>query len=118
LLQALSEELLKLKSASQNYEETKEHLQKMCESVDKVSLTHQKLTDNIRQVIAEMEKANLENKKTQEFMLSQIGDEIKKDTDKIHHDNANQTKSLRLLKALVAVGIVLEAVIIILMFLF
>ena len=147
LLQALSEELLKLKSASEHYEETKENLQKMCESIDKISLTHQKLTDNIRQVLAEMEKTNLENKKTREFIQSlydeakhlfeaevrrheaaveasltkkydEISDEIRKQTERIHQDNTNQSKALRLIKSLIVVGIVMEAVVIIRMFLF
>ena len=121
LLQALSEELLKLKSASEHYEETKENLQKMCESIDKISLTHQKLTDNIRQVLAEMEKTNLENKKTREFIQS-LYDEAKHLFEAEAHrheaDNANQSKALRLAKSLIVVGIVMEAVVIIRMFLF
>ena len=147
LLQALSEELLKLKSASEHYEETKENLQKMCESIDKISLTHQKLADNTRQVLAEMEKTNLENKKTREFIQNlydeakhlfeaeahrhetaveasltkkydEIRDEIRKQTERIHQDNTNQSKALRLIKSLIVVGIVMEAVVIIRMFLF
>jgi hypothetical protein len=164
--------MLKLKSASEHYEETKTNLQKMCESIDKISQTHQKLSENMSLAIAEMEKTNLENEKTQEFIQSlydeakrvfdaeaqrheasvkasltekfnEISDEVRKQTDKIlqdnanqskvfsqineefgkkiekiHQDNANQSKSMRLLKALVIVGIVLEAVIIIRMFLF
>jgi phage host-nuclease inhibitor protein Gam len=121
LLQALSEELLKLKSASEHYEETKENLQKMCESIDKISLTHQKLTDNIRQVLAEMEKTNLENKKTREFIQS-LYDEAKHLFEAEAHrheaDNANQSKALRLTTSLIVVGIVMEAVVIIRMFLF
>jgi uncharacterized protein (UPF0335 family) len=147
LLQALSEELLKLKSASEHYDETKENLRKMCESIDKISLTHQTLTDNIKQVLVEMEKANLDNKKTREFIQSlydeaknlfdaevrkqeeaveasitkncnEISDEIRKQTERIQQDNANQSRSLRLVKSLVLVGIILEAVIIVRMFLF
>lgn len=147
LLHALSEELLKLKSASEHYEETKENLQKMCESIDQISLTHQKLTDNIRQVLAEIEKTNLENKQTREFIQNlyneakhffeaeayrheaaveasltkkygEISDEIRKQTERISQDNANQSKAQRLIKYLIVVGIALEAVVIIRMFLF
>jgi len=121
LLQALSEELLKLKSSSEHYEETKENLQKMCASIDKISLTHQKLIDNIRQVLAEMEKTNLENKKTREFIRS-LYDEAKHlfeaEAQRHEADNANQSKALRLTKSLIVVGIVMEAVVIIRMFLF
>jgi len=147
LLQALSEELLKLKSASEHYEETRENLQKMCESIDKISQTHRKLTENMNQAITEVEKANLDNKKTREFIQSlydeakhlfeaeaqrheaavevsltkrynEISDEIRKQNETIHQDNANQSKALRLIKSLIVVGIVMEAVVIIRMFLF
>lgn len=136
LLQSLSEELLKLKSASEHYEETRENLQKMCESIDKVSQTHQKLTENMNQAITEMEKANSENEKTREFIQSlydeakslfeasltkkynDISDEFRKETEKICQTNANQSKSLRLMKYLIVVGIAMEAAIIIRMFLF
>lgn len=146
-MQALSEELLKLKSASEHYEETRENLQKMCESIDNVSQTHQKLTENMKQAIAEMEKTNLENKKIREFIQNlyeeakhvfeseaqrheaaveaslakkhnEMSDEFRKETERIHQDNANQSKSLRLMKSLIVVGIVMEAVVIIRMFLF
>ena len=120
LLQALSEELLKLKSASEHYEETKENLQKMCESLDKISLTHQKLTDNIKQVLGEMEKTNLENQRREaavEASLTKkyddIVDEVRKQTEIIHKDKTNQSKSLRLIKSLIVLGIVIEAVVII-----
>ena len=147
MLQALSEELLKLKSASEHYEETRENLQKMCESIDKISQTHQRLTENMNQATTEMEKANLENKKTREFIqnlydeakhlfeaeahrheaaveasltkrYNGISDEIRKQTETIQQDNANQSKALRLIKSLIVVGIVMEAVVIIRMFLF
>jgi uncharacterized phage infection (PIP) family protein YhgE len=147
LLQALSEELLKLKSASEHYEETRESLQKICGSIDKISQTHQKLTENMNQAITEMEKANSENKKTREFMQSlydeakqlfdaeahrheaaveasltkrynEISDEIRKQTETIQQDNANQSKALRLIESLIVVGIAMEAVVIIRMFLF
>ena len=147
LLQALSEEMLKLKSASEHYEETKENLQKMCESIDKISQTHEKLTENMNQAITEMEKANSENEKTREFIRSlydeakhlydteahrheatiealltkrfnEISDEIRKQTETINQDNAKQSKTLRLVGSLVAVGIVLEVVVLIRMLLF
>ena len=76
LLQSLSDEMLKLKSASKHYEETKEQLQNMCESIDKISLTHQKLTDNMSGFLAQMEKMDLEGKKTRESMQA-IYDEAK-----------------------------------------
>ena len=146
-MQALSEELLKLKSASEHYEETKESLRKMCESIDKISLTHQALTNNIKQVLAEMEKTNSDNKKIREFIqglfdeaknrfeaeaqrhetaveasltkkYKEISDEFRKQTEKIHQDNANQSKSMRLMKSLIVVGIVMEVVLIIRIFLF
>lgn len=139
--------MLKLKSASEHYEETKTSLQKMVESIDKVSQTNQKLAENMSLAVAELEKTNLENKKTQEFIqklydeakhvfeaeaqrheaslkdslnekFNEISDGIRKQTDKILQSNDSQSKSLRLLKALAIVGIVLEAVIIIRMLLF
>ena len=145
LLQALSEELLKLKSASEHYEETRANLQKMCESIDKVSQTHQNLTENMNQALAEMEKATSENQKTREFIQSlydeakeffdaeahkheeaveasltkrfnEISDEIRKQTETINQDNAKQSKTLRLVGSLIAVGIVLEVVVLIRMF--
>jgi len=138
---------LKLKSASEHYDETRENLQKMCESIDKIFQTHQKLTENMNQAIAEMEKTNLENKKTREFIqglydeaknrfeaeaqrheaaveasitekYNEINDGVRKQTDKILQDNANKSKSLRLMKVLIVVGIALEAVAIIRTFLF
>jgi hypothetical protein len=143
LLQALSKEMLKLKSASEHYEETKENLQKMCTSLDKISQTHRELTDRVRQVIAEMEKANLENKKTRELVQSSINifevearqhektveaslskkfdeirDEIRKQNDIILQNNLKQAKALKLNRYLILAGVILGAVIIIRLLLF
>ena len=70
LLQSLSDEMLKLKSTSEHYEETKQNLEKMCESLKKIYQTHSDLTDNITQVLTEMEKTNTDNKKTRELIKS------------------------------------------------
>jgi hypothetical protein len=123
LMQTLSEEMLKLKSASEHYEETKTNLQKMCESIDKISQTNQKLAEKTDLAIAEMEKTNLENKNTQEFIqnlydeakhtleveeqkheesikaaliekFNDLTDEVRKQADKILQDNANQSEVL------------------------
>ena len=147
LLQSLSDEMLKLKSATKHYEETKEHLQNMCQSIDKISITHQKLTNNMSQFLAEMEKMNLEGKKTREFIqrsydeaknlfeaeshkyeaaveaslskkYNEISDEFRKQTDKILQNNVNQSKALRLIKSLILLGILVEAAVIIRMLLF
>ncbi|MCK4481742.1 hypothetical protein KAU55_00840 [Candidatus Bathyarchaeota archaeon] len=88
LLKSLSDEMLKLKSASKHYEETRENLQNMCESIDKISVTHQKLTSNMSQLLAEMEK------------------------------NARyQSKAMRLMKPLILLGMFMEVVVIILILL-
>lgn len=146
-MQALSEEMLKLKSASEHYEETKENLLKICKSLDEISLTHRTLTDNMKQALSEMEEMNLDSTKTREFIQSlyeeaknllkaearkyediveaslaekcnKISDEFRKETERIHQENVDQSRSLRLVKSLIVVGIVMEAVIIIRMFLF
>jgi dsDNA-specific endonuclease/ATPase MutS2 len=146
LLQSLSDELLKLKSATKQYEETKDNLQKMCESIDKISLTHQKLTDNMSQFLAEMEKVNLEGEKTRECIKStnaeaksffeeeahkyqtaaeaslskkynELSDEFKKQGDRILQENISQSKALRFTRSLILLGIVIEAVIIARLFL-
>ncbi len=107
LLESLSDEMLKLKTASKHYEETRENLQNMCESIDKISVTHHKLTDNISQLLVEMENMNLEGKKTREFIQS-IHDEA----------NVNQSKTMRLMKSLVLLGMFMEVIIIILILLY
>ena len=101
LLQSLSDEMLKLKSATKNYEETKENLQNMCESIDKISMTHQKLTNNMSQFLAEVKKMN-----------------YREQTDKILQQGESQSKALRLVKALILLGMLMQAVVIIRMLLF
>ena len=93
---------------------------KKCANLSTRSLTHQKLTDNIRQVLAEMEKTNLENQRREAAVeasltkkYDEIIDEVRKQTEIIHQDKTNQSKSLRLIKALIVLGIVIEAVVII-----
>jgi sugar-specific transcriptional regulator TrmB len=137
LLQSLTNEMLKLKSATKNYEETKENLQNMCESIDKISMTHQKLTNNMSQFLAEIEKMNyreltdkiLEQGESQSKALS---DEFRKQTDRILQNNEsqsralddllqhnkNQSKALRLVKYLIVLGVLMEAIVIIRMLFF
>ena len=107
LLKSLSDEMLKLKSASEHYEETRENLQNMCESIDRISVTHQRLADNISQLLAEMEKADLEGKRTREFIQS-IHDEA----------DVKQSKEMRIVKSLVLLGVLMEVVVIILILFF
>ncbi len=99
LLQSLSDEMLKLKSATKNYEETKENLQKMCESIDKISMTHQKLTNNMSQFLAEIEKMNYREQTDKilqqgENQSKALSDEFRKQTDKILQHNESQSKAL------------------------
>jgi len=134
--------MLKLKSANKQYEETRENLQGMCESIDKIASTHQKLTSNMSQFLVEMEKMSSENEATRQLInniydeakhfleeeahrheaaieeslskkCSKISDEFGKQSEKILQSNANQSKALRLTRLLVFIGIALEAVIII-----
>lgn len=147
LLQSLSEEMLKLKTASKHYDETKENLQSICESIDKISITHQKLTENMSNFLVEMETIKLENKKMQEFIqgiydeakilfrteserheaaveaslssnYNKISEELKKQIDKILVNYVNQSKTLGILKYLVIFGIILNVFIIIKILLF
>ena len=122
MFQALSEELLKLKSASERYEETKENLQKMCESIDKISQTHKTLTNNIRQALVEMEKSNAEKQQTQEVINSlyeeaknHFESELKKQeaamealmSKKVNEVSNEFRKGTKLVKALIGIGVVL-----------
>jgi len=131
LLQSLSDEMLKLKSATKHYEETKENLQNMCASIDKISITHQILTDNMREFLAEMEKMDVEGKKTREFIKS-TSDEVKRSfeaearryeaaveeqTDKILQHSESQSKALRLVEYLIMLGVLMEAAVIIIVLL-
>jgi len=146
LLQSLSDEMLKLKSATKHYEETKENLQNMCETIEKISITHRKLTDNMGQFMVELGKMDLEGKKTREFIqsvsdevkrffeaeahrheaaveaslsknYSEISDEFRKQTDIILLRSERQAKTLRLMKYLLTLGVLLEAAVITAMFL-
>ena len=67
-LQTLSEEMLKLKSASEHYDDTKESLLKICETVEKISDTHRRLAENMKNALDQMERVNLDSKKTREFL--------------------------------------------------
>jgi hypothetical protein len=119
----------------------------MCKSIDNISVTHQKLTDNMVQFLAEMEKVNLEGEKTREFIkniyaeakaffeeeaqrneaaveaslskkYNELSDDFKKQGDRILQENVSQSKALRLTKSLIMLGIVMEAAIIIRLILF
>lgn len=123
LLQSLTDEMLKLKSATKNYEETKENLQNMCESIDKISMTHQKLTNNMSQFLAEVKKMNYREQTDKilqqgESQSKALGDLITEQTDRILQNNENQSKALRLVKALILLGMLMQAVVIIRMLLF
>jgi hypothetical protein len=89
LLQALSSEMLKLKSATQHYDETNENMQKICSSIEKISATNQELTNKTKQILPLMEKNILENQKNRE-QLQKESDEfryyLKLEMEK--HDNA------------------------------
>lgn len=128
LLQSLSEEMVKLKSASQHYDETQKNLQAICESIDKISQTHQELTDNMKQFLPILDKNVLENKKNQE-LIQKTSDEdrdfIRKTIEahkvavdaSLSQQNAILSKTIRQLKSLLVIGISLEAVIIIVLLL-
>ena len=143
-MQSLSDEMLKLKSATKNYEETKGSLENMCESIDRISVTHQKLTDNMSQFLAEIKKMNyreqtdkiLEQSESQskalgdlvtqqtdkilknnESQLGEIRDLLKKQADGMLEHYESQSKALRLVKYLVALGVLIEAAAIIGIFL-
>jgi len=120
LLQSLSDEMLKLKSTSKHYEETRGNLQNMCESIDKISVTHQKLAGNMSQLLAEVEntRARASNEfRKQTDKINAISNDFRKQTDKILQQTANQSKGLRLLKSLMLLGVVVEVVVIILILL-
>ena len=128
LLESLSAEMVKLKSASQHYDETQENLQAICESIDKISQTYQELTDNMKQFLPILEKNGQENKKNQELVLktSEEAKDFIKATIEEHkvsvetslsQQNAILSKTIRHLKSLVIIGISLEAVIIIVLLL-
>ena len=122
LLRSLTDEMLKLKSATKNYEETKENLQNMCESIDKISITHQKLTNNMSQFLAEIKKMNYREQTDKilqqgESQSKALGDLLTKQTERILQHNENQSKALRLVKYLVMLGVLMEAAAIIGMFL-
>lgn len=127
--------MLRLKSATKHYEETKENLQNMCESIDKVAMTHRKLTDNMSEFLAKMEKMDVEGKKTREFIQS-TSDEVKRSFEAEAHrleaaveaslsknygelsdETRKQTKALRLVKYLIMVGVLMEAVVVIVLLL-
>lgn len=127
MLQSLSNEMLKLKSATEHYEETKENLQNMCASIDKISVTHQKLTDNIGQFMVELGKMNLSDeirKQTEKILQQNEGqakvlcDEVREQTDRLLQHYENQSKALRQVKYLALLGTLMGAVAIVLTFLF
>jgi CHASE3 domain sensor protein len=128
LLKSLSEEMVKLKSASQHYDETQKNFQSISESLEKISQTHNELTDNIKQFLSIMEKNVQENKRNQEI-IQKASDETKdfiKTTMEGHRTAVNEslsqqnvflTKRIGQLKSLFVLGISLEAVIIIILLL-
>ena len=98
-MQSLSDEMLKLKSATKNYEETRGNLSNMCESIDKISATHQKLTDNMSQFLAEIKKMNYREQTDKileqgENQAKALSDLITERTDSIIKNHQNQSKAL------------------------
>ena len=129
LLQSLSEEMVKLKSASQHYDETQKNLQAICESIDKISQTHKELNANMKQFLPVMEKIVLENKRNQE-VVQKNSEETKnfiRTTIEAHKAAVDASlsqqslilsKTIRQLKSLLVIGISLESIIIIVLLLF
>ena len=143
LLQSLSDEMLRLKSSSEQYEETKEQLQNICNLIEKISITHMKVTENMSEFLAEMEKMQLESGKTREYIqniygkakdffeaetqrhdaaleeslskkLGELSNEFAKENDKILQQMTNQSKAMKLVKPLILLGVSMEVIIIIL----
>lgn len=146
LLQSLSDEMLKLKSSSEQYSETKEHLQKICKTLEKIQTNHEKIADDMNQFLAEMDKIKLEGEKTRELVssiynkasdlfktelhenneeikglvstkINEINNELTVQNKEILSEIANRSKSMGLLKYLIVLGVAMEAVIIILLIL-
>lgn len=147
LLQALSSEMIKLKSATQHYDETNENMQKICGSIDKISTTNQELTNKTKQILPLMEKTILENQKNREQLQKEsdefryylklemekhdnaveaslskshreISEEIGKQSKEMMDKHERLSKKFAFLQYLLVIGLALETMIIILLLIF
>jgi uncharacterized protein (DUF3084 family) len=62
LIHSLADELLKLKSAVQQYEETRTNLGNIYESLQKISVANQSLAENTKAFMVKLEQINLEGR--------------------------------------------------------
>lgn len=144
LLESLSVEMVKLKTASQHYDETQEALRTICESIDKIAQTNQEVTNHLKQFIPLIENNIKETTKNQELMLknskenqhfleatlnehkeatnttlTNLKKDLKEQKDSINTSLSNQnevlSKKVIQLKSALTIGISLEAVMIIIL---
>jgi len=62
LIRSLADELLKLKSAVQQHEETRANLSKIHESLEKIGASSQSLAENTRTFMTRLEQINIEKR--------------------------------------------------------
>jgi septation ring formation regulator EzrA len=82
-LHSLADELVKLKTAIQQYEETRNGLSSVIDSVESISTTSMAIAENSKAMLARLEQG-----------LKQLGE----DTDRLSKEQKQHTKSLSLLE--------------------
>jgi uncharacterized phage infection (PIP) family protein YhgE len=110
IIHSLADELLKLKSAVQQYEETRKNLDDIHESLEKIGVASQSLADNTKTFMAKMEQIDIETRleKLREDgsmliqgqarhaeLLNNLGGKIEEETEKTLQQLREQTSMLR-----------------------
>lgn len=107
LIHSLADELLKLKSAVEQYEETRKNLSNIHESLEKIGVANQSLAENTKAFMAKLEHINLEGR------LQQLHEA----NTTLQQEQAQQSKTLNLTRILTLVLLLAQAATIVLLLL-
>lgn len=120
LIHSLADELLKLKSAVQQYEETRKNLNNIHESLQNISVTSQSLAENTKAFMTKLEKVNLEGRlrqlEDQNALLKQGQSEHTGLLSLLDTNLKQQSKTINLTRVLVLILLLAQVATIVLLF--
>ena len=120
VIRSLADELLKLKSAVQQYEETRKNLNNVHESLQNISVASQSLAENTKAFMTKLEKVNLEGRlrqlEEQNAMFKQGQSEHTGLLSLLDTNLKQQLKTLNLTRVLVLILLLAQVAAIVLLF--
>jgi hypothetical protein len=113
LIRSLADELLKLKSAVQQYEEARADLSKIHESLEKIGASSQSLAENTRAFMSRLEQINIEKRLAElhqdDAMLIEGQARHAQQAELMAQQHMQQSKTLNMTRILVLAALLAQA---------